>query len=83
MIERGRDLEGVMEQYLSTVKPMHERFVEPTKKRADLVIPEGANAVAIEFLESAIADAPGRGRRRDPGSFGADVRTASTLEYDG
>jgi uridine kinase len=84
VLERGRDLEGVMEQYLSTVKPMHERFVEPTKKRADLVIPEGANAVAIEFLEAAIADARDRGHeRREPGSFDADAPSTSALEYDG
>ncbi|MEZ3115759.1 uridine kinase [Halobaculum sp. MBLA0147] len=51
VIERGRDLEGVIDQYLSTVKPMHEQFIEPTKKAADLVIPEGANSVAINLLE--------------------------------
>ena len=48
--ERGRSLEGVVEQYLSTVKPMHERFVRPTKRRADLVIPEGANEKAVSLL---------------------------------
>jgi len=41
VIDRGRELEGVIGQYLSTVKPMHEQFIEPTKKAADLVIPEG------------------------------------------
>ncbi len=55
VLERGRSLEGVIEQYLSTVKPMHERFVEPRKAEADLVIPEGANTVAIDLLEDAIA----------------------------
>ncbi|UWG51360.1 Uridine kinase [Halalkaliarchaeum sp. AArc-CO] len=54
VIERGRDLEGVMRQYLSTVKPMHEQFVEPTKKHADLVVPEGANSVAVNLLEEKI-----------------------------
>lgn len=62
VLERGRSLEGVIERYLSTVKPMHEQFVEPTKKRADLVVPEGANAVAIEMLTSAVGEA------RDAGS---------------
>lgn len=57
VLERGRSLEGVIEQYLETVKPMHEQFVEPTKKRADLVVPEGANRVAVEVLGAAIADA--------------------------
>ena len=40
---RGRSLESVIEQYLSTVKPMHEAFVEPSKKNADIIIPEGGN----------------------------------------
>ena len=51
VIERGRELEGVIDQYLSTVKPMHEQFIEPTKKHADLIIPEGANSVAVNLLE--------------------------------
>ncbi|WP_226003959.1 uridine kinase [Natrinema salinisoli] len=50
VIERGRDLEGVIEQYLETVKPMHERFVAPTKKQADVIIPEGANRMALDLL---------------------------------
>jgi uridine kinase len=54
VIERGRSLEGVIEQYLSTVKPMHEQFIEPTKRHADLIIPEGANSVAINLLEEKI-----------------------------
>jgi uridine kinase len=54
VIERGRDLEGVIEQYLSTVKPMHEQFIEPTKKHADLIIPEGANSVAVNLLEEKV-----------------------------
>lgn len=40
--ERGRTLESVISQYLGTVKPMHEAFVEPTKRYADVIIPEGA-----------------------------------------
>jgi uridine kinase len=55
VIDRGRELEGVMEQYLSTVKPMHEQFIEPTKKHADLIIPEGANSVAVSLLEEKVA----------------------------
>ncbi|WP_435063729.1 uridine kinase [Halobaculum sp. EA56] len=51
VIDRGRDLDGVIDQYLSTVKPMHEQFIEPTKKHADLIIPEGANSMAINLLE--------------------------------
>ncbi|SER52164.1 uridine kinase [Lachnobacterium bovis] len=49
--ERGRTLESVIEQYLTTVKPMHEQFVEPSKRRADIIIPNGGeNAVALEML---------------------------------
>jgi uridine kinase len=49
--ERGRDLDSVINQYLSTVKPMHEEFVDPSKRRADIIIPEGgANTVALEML---------------------------------
>ncbi len=49
--ERGRTLECVIGQYLSTVKPAHEQFIEPTKKFADLIIPEGGyNKVAIDIM---------------------------------
>lgn len=54
VIDRGRGLEGVIDQYLSTVKPMHEQFIEPTKKHADLIIPEGANSVAVNLLEEKV-----------------------------
>ena len=49
--ERGRSLDSVVGQYLSTVKPMHEAFVEPSKKYADLIVPEGGNnQVALEMI---------------------------------
>ncbi len=49
--ERDRSLESVVTQYLTTVKPMHEQFVEPNKKKADIIIPEGGfNKVAISVL---------------------------------
>ena len=49
--ERGRALDNIVEQYLTTVKPMHEQFVEPSKRRADIIIPEGGeNTVALEML---------------------------------
>jgi len=54
VVQRGRDLEGVMEQNLGTVKPMHEQFVEPTKKDADIIIPEGANETAVGLLEEKV-----------------------------
>ena len=54
VLDRGRDLDGVIGQYLSTVKPMHEQFIEPSKKHADLIIPEGANSVAVSLLEEKV-----------------------------
>ena len=51
VLERARSLESVINQYMNTVKPMHEQFVEPSKRRADIIIPEGGeNAVALEML---------------------------------
>lgn len=53
--ERGRTLESVVNQYLTTVKPMHEQFVEPSKKFADIIVPEGGyNVVALEMLTERI-----------------------------
>ncbi|SFR59408.1 uridine kinase [Halogeometricum limi] len=65
VIERGRDLEGVIDQYLSTVKPMHEQFIEPSKKHADLIIPEGANSVAVNLLEEKVQAEVGSDAMRD------------------
>lgn len=49
--ERGRSLETVAAQYLTTVKPMHEKYVEPSKRRADIIVPEGGhNPVALEMI---------------------------------
>ncbi|MFC5370565.1 uridine kinase [Arcanobacterium bovis] len=51
VLERGRDINSVEKQYLSTVKPMHELYVEPSKRHADLIIPEGGrNLVALDIL---------------------------------
>lgn len=48
---RGRGVESVIEQYMATVRPMHEEFVEPSKRHADLIIPEGGeNLVAIDAI---------------------------------
>jgi len=49
--KRERTLESVINQYLQTVKPMHEQFVEPSKRKADIIIPEGGkNTVALDML---------------------------------
>ncbi|MBQ7639248.1 MAG: uridine kinase [Clostridia bacterium] len=54
--ERRRTLDSVIDQYLQTVKPMHELYVEPSKKFADLIIPEGGkNIVAMEILKNRIS----------------------------
>ena len=53
--ERGRTIESVVKQYLNVVKPMHSQFIEPTKKYADLIIPEGGqNKVAIDIMVAKI-----------------------------
>lgn len=49
--KRDRSLDSVIDQYLTTVKPMHDQFVEPSKRRADIIIPEGGeNVVALDML---------------------------------
>lgn len=49
--DRGRSLDSVVDQYLTTVKPMHEQFVEPSKRNADIIIPEGGhNQVAMDMV---------------------------------
>ncbi|WP_237185817.1 uridine kinase [Rothia nasimurium] len=50
VIERGRTIESVEAQYLTTVKPMHELHVEPSKRYVDMIIPEGVNVVALDML---------------------------------
>ena len=52
--ERGRDMEGVVEQYLTTVKPMHYLYVEPTRCMADIVINSGKNPVAFTLVKNTI-----------------------------
>ena len=57
MKERNRTADSVIEQYVATVRPMHLQFVEPSKRYADIIIPEGGhNAVAIDLLTSKIRD---------------------------
>jgi len=70
--ERGRSVESVIDQYLGTVKPAHERFVEPSKRYADVIIPEGGlNRPAIEVLLARVreltADDTGELRRGPDG----------------
>lgn len=55
VMERARSLESVINQYINTVKPMHEQFVEPSKKHANIIVPEGGyNMAAMEMIQNHI-----------------------------
>lgn len=55
VLERARSLESVINQYVDTVKPMHEQFVEPSKKNANIIVPEGGyNKAAMDMLQNQI-----------------------------
>ena len=57
MTSRGRDFDSIIKQYYETVRPMHKQFVEPTKRYADIIMPEGAyNTVAIDLMRTKIKD---------------------------
>jgi uridine kinase len=56
IVERGRTLEGVLDQYLNTVRPMHLQFVEVSKRYADIIVPEGYNPGAVGTMTSMIRD---------------------------
>ena len=56
LVERGRTVESVMNQYLTTVRPMHLQFVEPSKRYADIIVPEGYNQGAVGTVISMIRD---------------------------
>ena len=56
MQERGRSLDSIIEQYTRVVKPMYHQFIEPTKRYADIVVPEGvSNLVAIDLINTKVA----------------------------
>ncbi len=60
--ERGRSLDSVINQYLNTVKPMHEAFVEPSKKYADIIVPAGGrNPVVLKMIENRLTEHIGGG----------------------
>jgi uridine kinase len=55
--ERGRTLDSVIEQYINTVRPMHNQFIEPSKRHADVIIPEGGyNLVSIDLISGRIRE---------------------------
>lgn len=61
--DRGREIDAAVEQYLKTVKPMHQQFVEPSKRYADLIVPRGGhNQVAIDLMLDHVRAILGRGK---------------------
>ena len=54
--ERGRDIENIVDQYLTTVKPMHYLYVEPTKRLADIVVNSGKNPIAFKIIKTTIKE---------------------------
>lgn len=69
IMDRGRDLEGVMRQYELYVRPMHLEFVEPSKRYADIIIPRGGeNQVALEMVIATIRDKLSTGRQNKEAS---------------
>jgi uridine kinase len=63
--ERGRTVESVIEQYLTTVRPMHMQFVEPSKRVSDVIIPEGGrNLVSVDLISGRIRERLGEEHRR-------------------
>ena len=54
--ERGRDIENIVDQYLTTVKPMHYLYVEPTKRLADIVVNSGKNPIAFKIIKNTIKE---------------------------
>lgn len=66
IIERGRNVEQTLDRYINTVKPMHEQFIEPTKRFADIIVPLGGeNTVAINILASTIRQKLGLNKDQD------------------
>ena len=75
--ERGRTADSVIEQYLTTVRPMHMQFVEPSKRLADVIIPEGGhNLVGIDLISGRIRERLADERRRAASGDGAAVKDA-------
>src|SRR5207249_6431355 len=57
LVERGRSVDSIVRQYEESVRPLHQQFVEPSKRHADVIIPEGGhNAVAIDLVKTKIRE---------------------------
>ncbi|PYT03338.1 MAG: uridine kinase [Acidobacteria bacterium] len=80
--ERGRSVESVITQYQTTVRPMHLQFVEPSKRYADIIIPEGGfNDVGIDLVTGKIKSLLGRAAEGDEIPIGSDNRKAERPEF--
>ena len=80
--ERGRTVESVITQYQTTVRPMHLQFVEPSKRYADIIIPEGGfNDVGIDLVTGKIKSLLGRAAEGDEIPIGSDNRKAERPEF--
>ncbi len=76
IVERGRSLDSVINQYLNTVRPMHLEFVEPSKRYADVILPEGGqNRVGVEMILARV-EREALQRRHAPVTVGADLASA-------
>jgi uridine kinase len=81
--ERGRTVESVCEQYEATVRPMHMQFVEPSKRHADVIIPEGGhNLVSIDLISGRVRERIAAERRRRAAQ-GASAAAAVAAEQGG
>lgn len=82
--ERGRTAESVIEQYLATVRPMHMQFVEPSKRYADVIIPEGGhNLVSIQLISGRIRERLADARRTRAEESAAAVSVSLGVEQGG
>lgn len=84
IVERGRSVDKVIAQYLKTVRPMHNQFVETSKKNADIIVPEGLNIVALDLviskLKLTIAEALAEDQTMTNGSTGNSINTITNIE---
>ncbi|MGB8508554.1 MAG: uridine kinase [Pyrinomonadaceae bacterium] len=82
--ERGRTVESVIEQYLATVRPMHAQFVEPSKRCADVIIPEGGhNLVSIGLISGRIRERLADERQRRAGTVTSATGAQVEVEHGG
>jgi uridine kinase len=82
--ERGRTAESVIEQYLATVRPMHIQFVEPSKRHADVIIPEGGhNLVSIDLISGRVRERIADEQRRRKAARAAETASAGIAAEQG